>query len=314
MFVFFHLSMIPKEKAKDLYKQGYRIVGRHSAAKACLWTKKAIRGEDYCYKQKFYDTISHRCVQMTPALHVCGHRCVWCWRDIDFTKPIWKGKADDPKFIVDECIKVNVKYLQGFGGNKKTDWRRFKEINKPQQFAISLSGEPAMYPRLPELILELRKRGINQFLVTNGTQPAMLKKLLDKKAQPTQLYITVPAPDKKTYLKVCRPLIRGGWERILKSLSLMKKFRRNVMRLTLVKYVNMIEPEKYAALIKRYKPEHVECKAYMFVGYSKKRLKMENMPLHKEIKEFAGRIAKYSGYRIKDEKEESRVVLLVKKN
>lgn len=302
--------MMSRKRAKGLYEQGYRLVGRHSAVKPCMWCKKSLIGEGYCYKQEFYDTISHRCVQMTPALDLCSHRCVFCWRDIEFTKPKWNGGADDPKLIVDECIKANAKYLQGFGGNKKTDMKRFREINKPQQFAISLTGEPTLYPKLPELILELRRRKINQFLVTNGTQPAMLKRLLDRGAQPTQLYITLAAPDKETYVKVCRPLIRDGWKRILKSLSLMKKFRRNVMRMTLVKYVNMIEPEKYAAIIKRYKPEHVECKAYMFVGYSKKRLKMENMPLHEEIKEFAKEIAEFSGYMIKDEKKESRVVLL----
>jgi len=304
--------MINKEKAKDLYKQGYRIVGNHSAIKVCLWTKKAIRGEDYCYKQRFYDTKTHRCVQMAPALHTCTHRCVWCWRDIEFTKPKWKGKADDPKFIVNECIKANIKYLQGFGGNKKTDMKKFKEINKPQQFAISLSGEPTIYPKLPELILELRKRKINQFLVTNGTNPSMLKKLLDKKAQPTQLYITLPAPDEKTYLKCCKPLIKDGWKKINQSLNLLKKFKRNVIRLTLVKDINMIKPELYATLIKKYKPKYVECKAYMWVGYSKKRLKLENMPSHKEIKEFAKEISKHSGYKIKDEKKESRVVLLSK--
>lgn len=304
--------MVSRKKAEDLYKQGYRLVGKHSAVKACMWTKKSLRGEGYCYKQKFYDTVTHRCVQMTPALDTCTHRCVWCWRDIDFTKPKFLGKVDGPKLIVDECIKANVKYLQGFGGNKKTDIGKFKEINKPEQFAISLTGEPTLYPKLPELILELRDREINQFLVTNGTNPSMLKKLLDKKAQPTQLYITLPAPDEKAYLKVCRPLIKNGWKKILKSLALLKKFKRNVVRLTLVKGLNMVRPEKYAWLIKRYKPKYVECKAYMWVGYSQKRLKKENMPLHSEIKEFAKKIAKYSGYKIKDEKKESRVVLLSK--
>jgi len=304
--------MISKQKQKHLYNQGYRLVGNHSAIKVCLWTKKSICGEDHCYKQQFYDTITHRCVQMTPALHTCTHRCVWCWRDIDFTKPKWKGKTDDPEFIIDECIKAHVKYLQGFGGNKKTDWKKYKEINKPQQFAISLSGEPTMYPKLPELILELKKRKINQFLVTNGTNPLMLKKLVDKKAQPTQLYITVPAPDEQTYKKVCRPLIKNGWKKINDSLKLLKKFKRNVMRLTLVKNVNMIKPQKYASLIKKYKPKYVECKAYMWVGFSRKRLNKENMPPHKEIKNFAKKVARYSNYKIKDEKKQSRVVLLTK--
>ncbi len=304
--------MISEIKAKDLYKQGYRIVGNHSAVKSCMWAKKAIRGEGCCFKQDFYDTITHRCVQMTCSLNTCTHRCLWCWRDIEFTKPEFTGEVDDPELIVDECIKANVKYLQGFGGSKKTDFKKFEEIDNPRQFAISLSGEPTMYPKLPELILELRKRKINQFLVTNGTNPAMLKKLLDKKAQPTQLYITLPAPSEEIYVKCCNPLIKNGWRRINESLKLLKKFKRNVVRLTLVKGRNMVEPEKYAELIKRCKPDYVECKAYMWVGHSKNRLELGNMPLHPEIKEFAKKISEYSGYRVKDEKKESRVVLLSK--
>lgn len=304
--------MISKIKKKQLYNQGYRLVGEHSAVKACLWTKKAIKGEGYCYKQKFYDTITHRCVQMTPSLHTCTHRCLWCWRDIDFTKPKWTGKADEPKLIIEGSIRANTKYLQGFGGNKKADLEKFKELDNPQQFAISLSGEPTMYPKLPELILELKKRKINQFLVTNGTQPSMLRKLLNKKAEPTQLYITVPAPNKKIYLKVCRPLIKDGWEKILDSLSLINKFKRNVFRLTLVKDLNMVNPKEYAELIKKYKPKYVECKGYVWVGFSRKRLKKENMPTHNEINDFSQKIAEYTGYRIIDEKKESRVVLLSK--
>jgi len=304
--------MIDKIKQKDLYRQGYRLVGNHSAVKVCEWTKKSLRDEGFCYKEKFYDTQCHRCVQMTPALGSCGHRCVWCWRDIDFTKPKWIGKVDDPKFIVDECIKANAKYLEGFGGSKKTNMEKYKERLKPQQFAISLSGEPTMYPKLDGLILELRKRKINSFLVTNGTNPGMLKKLLDKKAQPTQLYVTLPAPDEETYLRVCSPLIENGWKKILKSLSLMSKFKRNVIRLTLVKDINMFDVEKYAELIKKYKPKNVEAKGYVHVGYSQKRLKKTNQPYHHEIKEFASKLAKLTGYKVIDDKKESKVVLLKK--
>ncbi|MEK0322605.1 MAG: radical SAM protein, partial [Nitrosopumilus sp.] len=178
-------------------------------------------------------------------MNTCTHRCVWCWRDIDFTKPKWTEKVDDPKFIVDECIKEFVRSLEGYHGYKKVDKKKLSEIHKPQQFAISLSGEPTMYPKLPELILELKKRKINSFLVTNGTNPSMLKKLIEKKAQPTQLYITLPAPDEQTYIKVCNPLIKNSWKKILKSLELINKFKRNVVRLTLTKDINMDKVEKY---------------------------------------------------------------------
>ena len=45
-----------------------------------------------------------------------------------------------------------------------------------------------------------------------------------------------------------------------------------------------------------------------------KRLKQENMPTHAEIQEFARQIAELTGYHYTDEREESRVVLLVKKD
>jgi len=304
--------MIDELKRKDLINQGYKLIGNHSAIKICEWTKKSLRGEDICYKEKFYDTRCHLCVQMTPALNTCGHRCIWCWRDIDFTKPRWSGKSDNPKFIVDECIKQFNKSLEGYFGYKKADKKKLNEIKKPQQFAISLSGEPTLYPKLPELILELKKRKINSFLVTNGTNPSMLKKLLKKKAQPTQLYITLPAPDEETYQKVCNPLIKNGWKKIKESLKLVTKFKRNVFRLTLVKDINMFAPEKYAEMIKKYKPDKIECKAYMHVGYSRQRLEIPNMPYHKDVKEFAKQIARLTGYSIINEKKESRVVLLSK--
>jgi tRNA wybutosine-synthesizing protein 1 len=299
-------------KRKDLCNQGYKLVGNHSAVKICEWTKRSLRGENCCYKEQFYDTKSHRCVQMTPAINTCTHRCLFCWRDIDFTKPKWFGKVDDPKSIVDGCIKQFQKGLEGYKGYKKVDMKKFKQTFKPKQFAISLSGEPTLYPKLPELILELKKRKINSFLVTNGTNPSMLKKLLQKKAQPTQLYITLPAPDEETYIKICNPLIKDGWKKINESLKVMVKFKRNVMRLTLVKNLNMIKPEKYSEIIKKYKPSKIECKAYMHLGHSRSRLEIYCMPYYEDIKEFTENLAKLSGYKIIDEKKDSRVFLLVK--
>ncbi len=306
--------MIPGLKKKDLEKQGYRLVGNHSAIKVCLWSKKCIRDEDVCYKNTFYGINSHRCVQMTPSLHVCSHRCCWCWRDIGFTLPKWKGAVDNPKDIIDGCIKKHTEYLQGFGGNPKTNKKKYSESLKPLHFAISLSGEPTFYPKLPELIKELKKRKITSFLVTNGTNPAMLKRLLEKKSQPTQLYITLPAPDEETYKKVCKPLIKNSWKKIQESLKLLKKFKRSTIRLTLVKNLNMVKPEKYAELIEKSNPKFVELKAYVWVGFSRQRLEIGNMPLHPEIVKFSQKIEKNSQYKIINEKKESRVVLLTKKD
>jgi tRNA wybutosine-synthesizing protein 1 len=76
----------------------------------------------------------------------------------------------------------------------------------------------------------------------------------------------------------------------------------------------MLDPEGYAKLIKIAEPTFLEIKAYMHVGYSKKRLEYEAMPLHDEIKDFAEQVAKHTGYKIVDEQPISRVVLLMKKD
>lgn len=303
--------MISEAKRKDLEKQGYRIVGNHSAIKVCMWTKRAIKAQDVCYKNTFYGINTHQCVQMTPALHTCTHRCMWCWRDIDFTSPNWTGPVDEPKTIVDGCIKAHVEYLKGFGGNKDTDTDRYAEAKKPRHFAISLSGEPTMYPKLPEFIDELHSQGITSFLVTNGTFPEMIEKL--KAHEPTQLYVTFPAPDKETYIKVCSPLVKDGWEKILQTLKLLGELScRKTIRLTLAKEVNMINPEKYADILKDVDADFFELKGYVWVGYSRERLEKENMPTHEEIVDFAKKIAAVAGFKIIDEKKNSRVALLMR--
>ena len=152
------------------------------------------------------------------------------------------------------------------------------------------------------------------FLVTNGTNPEMIQKLLTEQKEPTQLYVTLPAPDQETYNKVCSPAQNDQWPKILQTLELVPKFKRNVFRLTLAKDINMIKPEKYAELIRKYEPMYVECKGYVFVGYSRERLAIENMPRHEEILEFSNKLAKLTGYKIIDQKENSRVTLLAKED
>lgn len=296
---------------KKLEKIGYRFLGpsKHAAVKTCEWTRNSLRGKGYCYKQKFYGINSHQCMQLAVGAEYCNHRCIFCWRDTGITIPLWKGKADNPNKILDSAIEAQKEILQGFGGNEKTDKKLFKESLSPKHVAISLAGEPTLYPKLPQLIDEIKSRGMTAFLVTNGTNPKMIKSLL--KHQPTNLYVTLPAPDEKTYKKTCNPLIMGGWKRINTTLSLIKKFDCNtVIRLTLVRDLNFINPGAYGKLIKKYQPKFAEVKAFMSVGFSRERLPYTDMPLHPEIKSFAEKIAKESGYAIIDEKPRSRVVLL----
>ena len=201
------------------------------------------------------------------------------------------------------------KILQGFWG-MDCNKAKLREAEKPNQVAISLVGEPCLYPKLPELIDEIKSRGMTAFLVSNGTVPGMIEQLVEH--QPTNMYITLAAPNEEVYRKACNPLISDGWERIQKSLGLLNNFKTSVIRLTLVKGLNMVKPEEYAKLIENASPTFVEAKAFMPVGGGQERLAYESMPRHEQILKFAGEIEKKRSYKIKDDKSDSRVVLLTK--
>ncbi|MDD5416570.1 MAG: 4-demethylwyosine synthase TYW1 [Candidatus Aenigmarchaeota archaeon] len=295
---------------KRLEKMGYRFGGKnkHAAVKICEWTRESLRGKGVCYKEKFYGIKSHRCLQMAPGVNSCNHKCAFCWRDINITNPKWNGPIDEPEVILNKLIEEQRKLLMGFKGFDKTDMKKFKEAMEPNQVAISLAGEPCLYPKLPELVDLINNRKMTSFLVTNGTIPEMVKKL--EKHQPYQLYVTLAAPNEEIYKKTCGPMIKNGWKKIMKTLSLLKKFKRTVIRLTLCKNLNMINPEEYAKIIEKAKPKWIECKAYMSIGYSRDRLGPAYMPTHEEIKKFAKEIEKHSSYKIVGDQKASRVVLL----
>jgi tRNA wybutosine-synthesizing protein 1 len=219
----------------------------------------------------------------------------------------WVGEVDEPANILDKAISAQKKLLSGFGGNPNVDKKKFKEAQEPKHCAISLAGEPTLYPKIDELIEECSRRGMTSFLVTNGLHPEVLEHLVE----PTQLYISVVAPDPETYNAICQPTAPDGWERLNQSLELIPSFKcRRVIRLTLVKGLNMKNATGYAKLIEKATPDFVEAKSYMWVGYSRARLSMENMPLHQEIRAFAEELARETGYELVDESETSRVVLL----
>jgi len=240
-------------------------------------------------------------------------RCRFCWRvQSGDTNLRWEETTlktwDEPEEIVEGCIQKQLKLLTGYNGNPKANKEKLKEAVKPKHVAISLAGEPTLYPALGELIKHFHRRGFTTFLVSNGTLPEALTKLDE---EPTQLYVSLCAFDEKTFLQTCRPQIPKAWKRLNQTLSLLPSFKcPTVLRLTLVRHLNLSHPELYARLIMEANPTYVEPKAYMHVGFSRLRLNFENMPTHEEIRDFASQLAKETSYNILDEAPESRVVLL----
>ena len=293
-----------------LEKQNYSFIGNHSAIKVCSWTKHSLLDQGTCYKEKFYGIKSHRCCQMSPSIGFCENRCLFCWRPIEYTEGHEiKGEIDQPDDLINNSIKAQQKQLMGFKGNDKVNMQKYQEAQEPMQFAISLAGEPTDYPKLKEFIEELKKLNKTTFVVSNGLNPETIKNI-----NPTQLYISVSAPNKELFEKITQPQIENAWQRYHQSLELLKNHPRGTLRITLIKDWNMIEPENYAKIIEKAQPKFVEVKAYMCVGYSKQRLEYKNMPLHTEVKEFAQKIADKANLKIIDEQERSRVVLLAKKD
>lgn len=304
------MPVLDEFQRKRLQKANYKIFGknRHSAAKLCLWTKRSIKtGEqDFCYKQKFYGIKSHRCLQMTPVFTKCNLRCSHCWRDHRYFT-IKEHEWDEPEEIFKESIKAQRELLTGLGGVSHSE-KHLKEAFNPNQVAISLDGEPFFYPYLDELIGIYKKNNFSVFLVTNGT---FSDKLMSLKNMPTNLYLSLTSNSKEMFQKTQHPLRKGLWEKILESLKILKNINTTtVIRLTLVKDMNMVYPEKYAQLIRTAEPNFIEVKAWMCVGGSTQRLKYEQMPSHEEVKEFSKKLSDNLGYTIKDEKENSRVVVL----
>ena len=299
------------EFRRILEKQHYGIVGNHSGVKLCHWMRQSLLFGRECYKQTFYGIKSHRCLQMTPSINQCNHMCLFCWRHQGFNEKDFKD-VDDPKYILDKSIDMQRKLITGFKGDKRCDQKKWQEANNPNMLACSLSGEPTLYPKLSEFFMECKKRKITTFLVTNGTNPEALEKL---DPLPDQLYVSIVAPNKELYKKICSPLIQNGWDKINQTLELLPSLEtRTVVRHTLVKKWNMDKKyiEQYAKLDEKASPTFIEPKGYVFVGYSRKRMNLSNMPSHKEISYFGNSLAELLGYNLIMEKSDSRVVLLSK--
>ena len=181
---------------------------------------------------------------MTPVVDQCTHNCLFCWRVQGFDQKVEQWR--EPEEVLDACIAEQKKLVSGFGGDARCSKEMWNEAREPKQVAISLSGEPTMYPYLGEFIRTCHRRGMTTFLVTNGTFPEVLEKL---DPLPTQLYVTVAAPNEEVYKRLCVPRIPDGWQRLMRTLELFPSLgTRTVVRHTLVKDWNIGWEDDYAKL------------------------------------------------------------------
>ena len=315
------IIQITPKLASQLKKAKYGV-SDHSTVELCHWTKKSFKGEGDCYKMKFYGITTHRCMEFSPAGMYCENRCVYCWRPMEFynSMEMPTDRVASPEEIVTNLMEERRKLIMGHYGDPRQDRKKLDESLLPSHYAISLSGEPTMYPQLPQLIKYLKTFPETKsiFLVTNGQEPDMIQRLQDEDALPTQLYLSTNAPDEETFQLVNKPRYKDAWKRWNTSLEMLSKINtRTVIRITLIKDYNTNEEliPKFAQMLKRANVHFIEAKSYMHVGRSTNRLEYSNTLEMSEVRHFADEVVKQSKiYSVMDESTISRIVVLQNQN
>ncbi|GKT26588.1 S-adenosyl-L-methionine-dependent tRNA 4-demethylwyosine synthase like protein [Aduncisulcus paluster] len=139
----------------------------------------------------------------------------------------------------------------------------WKSAHEARHVALFLVGESLLYPQINELILELHRRKLSTFLVSNSQLPEKLK------AMPPviQLYLSVDAADPDTLAEIDRPYVgkTDAWRRLNESLSILStRQERTAIRITVIKKLNCRREDipGYVKLIRLGPPCFIELKAF----------------------------------------------------
>ncbi|MHA1197359.1 MAG: hypothetical protein ACTSSM_14845, partial [Promethearchaeota archaeon] len=136
-------------------------------------------------------------------------------------------------------------------------------------------------------------------------------------ALPSQLYVTLPAPNEQLYKKVCRPMVKNGWKKIMQTLELLESLNcRTVIRLTAVKNLNISEKyvRSYVKIVEKANPNFFEIKGFTLQAKAlliSDRLKANKpiqyfFPEFSELSEFSNSIEDSSNFKIIYTNEPSR--------
>ncbi|KAL4203564.1 hypothetical protein AMTRI_Chr01g128630 [Amborella trichopoda] len=206
--------------------------------------------------------------------------------DRHHTNPVgksWQWKLDDPLEIVNAAIDEHTETIKQMKGVPGVTTDRLFEGLSPRHCALSLVGEPIMYPEINALIDELHKQRISTFLLTNAQFPERIRLL--------------------------KPITQDSLR------ALREKEQRTVYHLTLVKGWNAEDIDAYYELFSIGKPDFVEIKGVTYCGSSAtSKLTMENVPWYLDVKAFSEVLASKSGseYEIASEHTHSCCVLLAR--
>jgi len=311
------LIQIKPNVLQQLKKAKYGV-SDHSTVELCHWTKKSFKNDGDCYKHKFYGISTHQCMEFSPAGMHCENRCIYCWRPMEFydSLKMEPERVAEPEDILKKLLEERRKLIMGHYGDARSNKQKLDESLHPSHYAISLSGEPTMYPKLPELIKYLKSLEATKsiFLVTNGQEPDMIRRLAKEDALPTQLYLSTNAADYESFMKINRPRYKDSWERWNTTLGMLKELEtRTVLRITLIRDYNTKEEmiPDFASMIKNSSPHFIEVKSYMHIGRSTNRLEREHMLEIDEVKHFASELVRQSKiFSVMDESYISRIVVL----
>ena len=121
---------------------------------------------------------------------------------------------DSADMIMQGALEQHCKMINQFKGVPGVMPDRLDEGMNPVHCALSLVGEPIMYPEINRFLRLLHNRRISSFLVTNAQFPDAIRQL-----EPcTQLYVSVDASTKESLKKIDRPLFKGR-EIVLQALK-----------------------------------------------------------------------------------------------
>ncbi|WP_457559251.1 radical SAM protein [Candidatus Harpocratesius sp.] len=237
----------------------------------------------------------------------------------------------------DDIYSIRQKFLQVINTNKDISRiieenvttkeeiiEAFKRAKHPKHAAISLAGEPTLYPKIGELVSEFRNRKMCTFIVTNGSNTDVIRKMWKENSLPTQLYVTLPAPTRSDFSKICRPLTKNSWENLNATLALLPKLPcRTVVRITSVKFLNidLNMVEDYAKILKKNPPNFIDIKGFTVEAnaleltnrlgqFAKGHELREFAPNFQDLLIFAKKLSEFTGFPIIRMHEASRDILL----